>query len=106
MGKMLSFHIKFVQTDRRTTVKQYAPDLLIRGHKNSVLVKTESLCRQQFQCGSNGAFFHYKVVNIVGIFFPTISSTGLFPRGLESLYCVVNGFKLALCDKWFQIGIV
>ena len=40
---MLSFHIKFVQTngrtekwtdgrtDRRTTVKQYAPDLLIRG---------------------------------------------------------------------------
>ena len=35
---MLSFHVKFLQTDRgtdrRTTVKQYAPDLLIRGHKN------------------------------------------------------------------------
>ena len=31
---MLSFHVKFVQTDRRTTVKQYAPDLLIQGHKN------------------------------------------------------------------------
>ena len=31
---MLSFHVKFVQTDRRTTVKQCAPDLLIRGHKN------------------------------------------------------------------------
>ena len=35
---MLSFHVKFVQTDRRTdgrtTVKQYAPDLSIRGHKN------------------------------------------------------------------------
>ena len=35
---MLSFHVKFVQTDRRmdgrTTVKKYAPDLLIRGHKN------------------------------------------------------------------------
>ena len=31
---MLSFHIKFVQTDRRITVKQYAPhDLSIRGHK-------------------------------------------------------------------------
>ena len=34
---MLSFHIKFVQTetDRQTTVKQYAPDLSIQGHKNS-----------------------------------------------------------------------
>ena len=31
---MLSFHVKFVQTDRRTTVKLYAPDLSIRGHKN------------------------------------------------------------------------
>ena len=42
---MLSFHVKFVQTDRRvdgrtdgrtdsrTTVKQYAPDLSMRGHK-------------------------------------------------------------------------
>ena len=37
---MLSFHVKFVQTDRqtdgwtdrRTTVKQYAPGLSIRGH--------------------------------------------------------------------------
>ena len=24
---MLSFHVKFVQTDRQTTVKQYVPDL-------------------------------------------------------------------------------
>ena len=35
---MLSFHIKFVQTDRwtdrLTTVKQYAPDLLMQGHNN------------------------------------------------------------------------
>ena len=43
---MLNFHIKFVQTDRRTDrwtntlmdrrtmVKQYAPDLLMWGHKN------------------------------------------------------------------------
>ena len=34
---MLSFHVKFVQIDRRTdkriTVKQYAPHLSIRGHK-------------------------------------------------------------------------
>ena len=32
---MLSFHVKFVQrdrwTDRRTTVKQFAPDLSIQG---------------------------------------------------------------------------
>ena len=43
---MLSFHVKFVQTDRWTdgwmdsqtdrqiTVKQYTPDLSIQGHKN------------------------------------------------------------------------
>ena len=39
--KMLSFHVKFVQTDgqtdeqtdRQTTVKQYAPDLSIQGMK-------------------------------------------------------------------------
>ena len=30
---MLSFHVKFVQTDGRTTVKQYAPDLSIQGQK-------------------------------------------------------------------------
>ena len=45
---MLSFHVKFVQTDRDgwtdrqqmdiwTTVKQYAPDLSMRGHKNKLL---------------------------------------------------------------------
>ena len=33
---MLSFHVKFVQTDGRTTVKQYAPDLSIRGHKKKL----------------------------------------------------------------------
>ena len=42
---MLSFHIKFVQTDRRmdswTTVKQYAPDLSIQGHKNLKFVVLE-----------------------------------------------------------------
>ena len=40
---MLSFHVKFVktdkqtdrQTDRWTTVEQYAPNLTIRGHKNA-----------------------------------------------------------------------
>ena len=42
---MLSFHVKFVHTDKRTdgrtTVKQYAPDLSIRGNKKKTLVKTE-----------------------------------------------------------------
>ena len=32
---MLSFHVKFVQTDGQTTVKQFAPDVSIPGHKNS-----------------------------------------------------------------------
>ena len=39
---MLSFHVKFVQTDtptdRWTTVKQYAPDLSIPGHKNVLIL--------------------------------------------------------------------
>ena len=30
---MLSFHVKFVQTDRQT-VKQYALDFMIQRHKN------------------------------------------------------------------------
>ena len=42
---MLSFHVKFVQTDGRTDeqmdrwamVNQYAPDLLMQGHKNDVI---------------------------------------------------------------------
>ena len=37
---MLSFHVKFVQTDRQTdgwtTVRQYAPDHSILGHKNDI----------------------------------------------------------------------
>ena len=40
---MLSFRVKFVQTDRWTTVKQYAPDLSIHGHKN---VGVRILCNQ------------------------------------------------------------
>ena len=36
MGKCC-FHVKFVQTDRRTTVKQYAADLSMQGHKNKIL---------------------------------------------------------------------
>ena len=40
---MLSFHVKFVQTDgrtdRRTMVKQYAPDLTIWGHKKTYILK-------------------------------------------------------------------
>ena len=42
---MLSFHVKFVQTDRRTdrrtTVKQYVPDLSIWGHKNGMISSFE-----------------------------------------------------------------
>ena len=37
MGKC--FQVKFVQTDRRTMVKQYAPDLSIRGHKKLANMK-------------------------------------------------------------------
>ena len=34
MGKC--FHVKFVQTDRPTMVKQHAPDLLTQGHKEQI----------------------------------------------------------------------
>ena len=48
---MLSFPVKFVQTDRQTDrrmdgqtmVKQYAPDLSIRGHKNIFNCKSNSV---------------------------------------------------------------
>ena len=47
---MLSFHGKFVETDRQmdrqTTVKQYAPDLSIRGHKN---IPADELCGDEFK---------------------------------------------------------
>ena len=45
---MLRCHVKFVQTDRRmdgqTTVKQYVPDLSIRGHKNGLFRKALFNC--------------------------------------------------------------
>ena len=37
---MLSFQVKFVQTDRWTTVKQYTPDLSMQGHnKQRAIIK-------------------------------------------------------------------
>ena len=47
---MLSFHVKFVQTDRRTTVKQYVPDLSIRGHKKSIALSIISKVRIKICC--------------------------------------------------------
>ena len=55
---MLSFHVKFVQTDkrtdgrRRTTVKQYAPDLSIQGHK-----KPSDNKNKQKSCKERKIFF-------------------------------------------------
>ena len=40
---MLSFHIKFVQTDQWTKVKQYAPNLSMQGHKNQTWLKQLNL---------------------------------------------------------------
>ena len=54
---MLSFHVRFVQTDgwtdrqtdRRTTVKQYAPDLLIRGIKKNLTLYFDKEKRKRQQ---------------------------------------------------------
>ena len=58
---MLSFHVKFVQTDRqmddkrtdrRTPIKQFAPDLSIWGHKSLykvVFLKSIHKCRSYAQ---------------------------------------------------------
>ena len=85
---MLSFHIKFVQidrltdrqTDRRTMVKQYAPDLSIQGHKNSNFSNSRA---NNSRCSGpirpiieliqdlmviQGFFFTKKVTPIIGIF--------------------------------------
>ena len=49
---MLSFHVKFVQTDRqmdrRWTAKQYVPDLSIWGSKNVELSKLKAFYRQHY----------------------------------------------------------
>ena len=65
---MLSFHVKFVltdkRTDRRTTVKQYAPNLSIRGHKKNVGKKEEMFVTSTFSYSNNVSnllnsnFFH------------------------------------------------
>ena len=45
--KMLSFHVKFVQTDRRTdgqtSVRQYVPDLSMRGHDKQQCMTNKSV---------------------------------------------------------------
>ena len=54
---MLSFHVKFVQTDRQTdrwtTVKQYALDISMRGHKKYHL---------------NNLDLHYEQKSLEGVF--------------------------------------
>ena len=43
------------QTDGRTTVRQYAPDLSIQGHKNTFnsVVQKEKNCRRHIKYGSD-----------------------------------------------------
>ena len=56
---MLSFHVKFVQSDRRTTAKQYAPDLSMWGHK-----KISSNCKIWLFSGKLQSFIsHISQVN-------------------------------------------
>ena len=64
---MLSFNVKFVQTDRRTTVTQYAPDLSIRGHVKKKLT-------MYFLLSANGfikisSHFHDKIIINGGTFY-------------------------------------
>ena len=68
---MLSFHVKFVetdrQTDRQTTVKKYAPNLSMRGHKK----------------GENA--------NLPAFFLsPTIFSSGFLYQGSYKSNCAVK----------------
>ena len=60
---MLSFRVKFVQTDRwtdeRTTVKQYAPDLPMWGDKKpiqNIAGKEENVSNQGFLLFSQSIF--------------------------------------------------
>ena len=68
---MLSFHVKFVQTEkrsdgqteRRTLVKQYAPDFSIRGHKMS-LSRTYSYVKVFSRARSHCSLFPYNSTSI------------------------------------------
>ena len=66
MGKWEN--VKFVQTDRqtdrRTAVKHYAPDLSIRGHKNFRLVQIETRCVCETQMPRKQPFFGKCNLNI------------------------------------------
>ena len=57
---MLSFYVKFVQTDRQTTAKQSAPNLLIRGHKNKNF--TENSKSKE---GPNSCKTEFRVITLV-----------------------------------------
>ena len=72
---MLSFHVKFVQTDRRTTVKQYAPDLSIWRHKK-VVRKHENAPHRHFLL-----FLHSFQKSL----FLNGYETGLYSKGPKSL---------------------
>ena len=73
---MLSFHVKLVQTDRRTTVKQYAPDLSIGGvggghkkfHKFEIYEKTmlkSTACLSKTRISSKKGLWKYCAKNMV-----------------------------------------
>ena len=73
-GKMLSFHVKFVQTDRRTdgrTTVKYSPNLLMRGHKKLEVI----------QC-----MYQYNVQMHFVVFF---SSNSSFSFSRAGFVCVV-----------------
>ena len=68
---MLSFHVKFVQTDRRTMVKQYVPDISIRGHKKTLYVNA----LKGRKCGRNIQFGFLMAVQVVWKKCLTLSQT-------------------------------
>ena len=73
---MLSIRVKFVQTDRQmdkwTMANQYAPDLSMRGHKNSILLPWQS----EFLMEPNSVHIFFLKRTPQGKFLPSLVQTG------------------------------
>ena len=81
---MLSFLQTDGWTDRQTTVKQYAPDLSMRGHKKKIFQMDDNVL------GKGWSPFFSPL--------PKIFSKLLFRKVIKTLDCVVKGQRLNLFE--------
>ena len=104
---MLSFHVKFVQTDRgmdrRTVVKQYAPNFLIRGYKNLVIRILSDRFLGTFMTEMLGIWDTAWLIRLLA-HLSTTCSRGAF-RVVRCLSCVVPNRWANLDQNWQECSL-